>query len=125
MDGTGTPTGPRPTASATRRGERLQVRRGPAGEVVLAGEIDAATATILHQVLDAAVRQAGPLVVDLCGVLYLEAAGVAVLHEHAGKTDLRLRVRSNSALATVTRICGLTHLATVELVPGTEATTGP
>jgi anti-anti-sigma factor len=113
----------RPTGSAAaaahpgmRSGERLRITRGEQGEIVLAGEIDLATARTLRSALDEAAKDGSTLVVDLCEVLYLHSAGVAVLYDHA-QGDLRLRVRPNTAVSAVIRICGLTHIAAVEFVP--------
>jgi anti-anti-sigma factor len=102
--------------SAGQTNERLQVAHGEHGEVILSGEIDLATSRILRRALETAAAEDKALVVDLCDVLYLHSAGVAVLYDHA-KSDMRVRVRPNTAVASVIRICGLSHLATVELVP--------
>ena len=106
-------TTPRPIAATN---ERLQVSHGEHGEVIFAGEIDLATSRILRRALETAPVAEEALVVDLCDVLYLHSAGVAVLYDHAER-GMRVRVRPNTAVASVIRICGLSHIVTVELVP--------
>lgn len=86
------------------------------GTVVVAGEIDMANADELRRALEETVGAASSLTIDLCGVTYLDSAGVSVLFDQAHK-DLRIRVAADSAVATVIRICGLTHVADVAFVP--------
>lgn len=90
---------------------------GGCGEVLVVGEIDEDGARILDAVLGSRVRDGSALVVDLREVSYLQSVGVAVLYDHAEGTDLALRVRTGSAVATVVAICGLAHVATIELDP--------
>jgi len=108
-----TSTGIRP---ALRTGNRLLITRGEEGEHVLTGEIDQTTARMLREHLNATVIERASVTIDLCAVLYLQSAGVAVLFDQADRFDLRVRVRPGTAVASVIRMCGLDHVATVELV---------
>lgn len=61
----------------------LDVRTAPlhgAPGLAVRGEVDAATAPRLAQALDAAIREtAGPFVLDLAGVRFLDSSGLNVL----------------------------------------------
>jgi anti-anti-sigma factor len=100
---------------STPADDRLQIERDQAGTVQLIGEIDPANAERLRKAL-AELRGAGPLVVDLQQVTYLDSAGVSALFD-AAHADLHLLVRADSAVATVIRICALPLVAHVEYVP--------
>ncbi|AGS66982.1 STAS domain-containing protein [Streptomyces collinus] len=82
--------------------------RRPDGTVCLtvAGEIDMSNAGSLAEALDA---HAGPVVVDLTGVEYLDSAGLSVLFAHAD----RLQLLVTPLLEPVLTVSGLTDLATV------------
>jgi anti-anti-sigma factor len=101
-----------------RASGRLRLRHDDPrpGTVVVAGEIDMANADELRRALEETVGAASSLIIDLCEVTYLDSAGVSVLFDQAHK-DLRIRVAADSAVATVIRICGLTHVADVQFVP--------
>jgi anti-anti-sigma factor len=115
---------PDPTAAeaasaphARGKGERLTVANPAAGEVVLRGEIDLATAPLVHAALEAA--GGGPaLLVDLTAVTYLGSAGVAELFEHAETNQMTVRVRGGSPTAKVLAICALEIVATIEILDG-------
>jgi anti-anti-sigma factor len=97
--------------------ERLSVTCPAPGEVVLRGEIDLATAPLVH----AALEEAGggqALTVDLTGVTYLGSPGVAELFEHAETNRLTVRVRADSSTAKVVEVCSLEIVASVEVVHG-------
>jgi len=94
---------------------RMRISHGPAGEVLVAGSVDLTGAKALRRELDAAAAEHRPLVVDLTGVQLLQSVGVAVLHDLADH-GLVLRARAGSAVASVIRITGLTHVASVEYV---------
>jgi anti-anti-sigma factor len=97
-------------------GPRLQLRTGPAGEVIPVGQVDFDNARLLHCALANAPRDPA-LVVDLREVGYLDSAAVSVLFAHAHK-PMRVLTRSGSAVARVLRICGLSRVAQVENLPG-------
>jgi anti-anti-sigma factor len=85
--------------------------------VVLQGEIDMATAPMVHAALEAA--GGGPtLLVDLTAVTYLGSAGVAELFEHAETNRMTVRVRAGSPTAKVLTVCALEIVATVEVLDG-------
>ncbi len=115
---------PDPTAQAaaaprarTGKAERLTVTDAAPGEVLLRGEIDLATAPLVHAALEAA--GGGPaLLVDLTGVTYLGSAGVAELFEHAETNRMTVRVRGGSPTAKVVAVCALEIVATVEILDG-------
>jgi|HubBroStandDraft_5_1064220.scaffolds.fasta_scaffold293978_2 anti-sigma B factor antagonist len=109
-----TSTGIRP---GLRTGDRLLITRGDQGEHVLTGEIDQTTARMLREHLNTTVPERSAVTIDLCSVLYLQSAGVAVLFDQADRNDLCVRVRPGTAVASVIRMCGMDHVATVELVP--------
>lgn len=111
------PSDPAPSAPRLRTGDRLHVTRGDRGELLVVGEIDRATSKILHKALESATAEGTTVIVDLCEVLYVHSAGIAVLYDHATRSSLQLRLRPNSAVARVVRICGLSHVAAIELVP--------
>jgi anti-anti-sigma factor len=95
--------------------ERLRITHGDRGEVILAGEIDEGTAHRLHTALQQAGAAEPILVVDLCAVHHLQSAGISVFFQHA-RSNLRLRVRADSGVATVIRICGLSEIVPVDFV---------
>ncbi|WP_328306581.1 STAS domain-containing protein [Streptomyces sp. NBC_00442] len=71
--------------------------------VTAVGEIDMSNAGELAAAL---ARTAGPLVLDLTGVEYLDSAGLSVLFPHAG----RLQLVANPLLDPVLTISGLAGL---------------
>ncbi|MFE4860713.1 STAS domain-containing protein [Streptomyces sp. NPDC056670] len=82
-------------------------RRPDGAELLVAdGEIDMSNAGELAAAL---ARTAGPLVLDLSGVEYLDSAGLSVLFPHAD----RLQLVTNPLLDPVLTISGLTDLTTV------------
>lgn len=94
--------------------DRLSIDQAPDGTVFLTGEIDPSSAGRLRESLSK-LRREGTLVVDLQGVSYLDSAGVSALFD-AAHADLRLRVRADTAVATVIKICALPLVAQVEYV---------
>jgi anti-sigma B factor antagonist len=89
--------------------------RRPDGTALLSvvGEIDMSNADTLAHALDGS---AGPLVVDLTAVEYLDSAGLAVLFAYAH----RLELIAPPILTTVLTISGLAELTTIHgLAPGT------
>jgi ABC-type transporter Mla MlaB component len=94
---------------------RLRIEGGPSGELVLAGELDQLTAPLLRVAFEQAVVTGGALVVDLQQVCVLQAAGVAVLDEHARRHTISILGRAGSATALVLTVCGMQLLARVEL----------
>ncbi|MFE9116689.1 STAS domain-containing protein [Streptomyces sp. NPDC007172] len=76
------------------------------GLLTAVGEIDMSNAAELAAALAAA---AGPLVLDLTGVEYLDSAGLSVLFPHAE----RLQLVTNPLLDPVLTISGLSDLTTV------------
>ena len=95
-----------------------------AGDTVVltaAGEIDSSSAPQLTAVLDDILaEEPSELTVDLCGVTFLDSAGLcalAVAHRRAGETGVRLRVRaSGRAVVRPLEITGLYDLLRVEKV---------
>ncbi|GAA1512971.1 STAS domain-containing protein [Sphaerisporangium rubeum] len=83
----------------------------PDGTPVLTvtGEIDMSNAGTLDEAL-AESTGAGPLLVDMRAVEYLDSAGLTVLFSHAE----RIRLVANPLLAPVLTISGLTEMTTVE-----------
>src|ERR1700742_123933 len=100
---------------ATQPDDRLRIEHDSAGTVLLTGEIDPANAEQLRTALVDA-RRAGPLVVDMQNVTYLDSAGVSALFD-AASGNLHLLVRADSAVATVVRICALPLIAHAESAP--------
>ena len=111
-----------PVAKSGASGDRLQVTRGPAGEVILSGEIDLFSARIMHDALERAARErlSTPLVVDLQLVTLLSASGVAELFEYADRRLMKISARTDSAVAKVLNVCGIAVVAAVEFLPGRD-----
>ncbi|MGW6742696.1 STAS domain-containing protein [Streptomyces sp. NPDC055025] len=82
--------------------------RRPDGTALLTavGEIDMSNTDVLAAALDST---AGPLVLDLTGVEYLDSAGLSVLFPHADRIELI----ANSLLEPVLTISGLAGLTTI------------
>ncbi|MEV6301882.1 STAS domain-containing protein [Actinoplanes sp. NPDC051861] len=93
---------------------RLLHGRRPDGAPALTavGEIDMSNAATFSSALTEAVGQvgAGPLIVDLTAVEYIDSAGLAALFEHVE----RIQLRAGPLLAPVLTISGLTDLTTVD-----------
>jgi anti-anti-sigma factor len=86
--------------------------RGPDGAVVLAatGEIDMSNAATFAAALTAAREDAaGPVLVDLTRVEYLDSAGLAALFPHVE----HVRLVARPLLAPVLTIAGLDDLTTI------------
>ncbi|MFE4173392.1 STAS domain-containing protein [Streptomyces sp. NPDC056909] len=82
--------------------------RRPDGTALLTavGEIDMSNTDVLAAALDST---AGPLVLDLTGVEYLDSAGLSVLFPHADRIELI----ANPLLEPVLTISGLAGLTTI------------
>ncbi|MDO0924726.1 STAS domain-containing protein [Streptomyces sp. TG1A-8] len=82
--------------------------RSPDGtrRLTVVGEIDMSNVSVLADALEAT---AGPLVVDLTAVDYLDSAGLSVLFTHAD----RLQLIATPLLGPVLTVSGLADLATV------------
>lgn len=82
--------------------------RRPDGTALLTavGEIDMSNA---GELADALAGSAGPLVLDLAGVDYLDSAGLSVLFPHADRIELV----ANPLLEPVLAVSGLSDLTTV------------
>ncbi|MEU5251884.1 STAS domain-containing protein [Streptomyces longwoodensis] len=74
--------------------------------LAVSGEIDMSN---IDALADALSTTAGPLVLDLTDVEYLDSAGLSVLFTHAD----RLELIATPLLAPVLRVSGLTDLTTV------------
>ncbi|MEU3510993.1 STAS domain-containing protein [Streptomyces longwoodensis] len=74
--------------------------------LAVAGEIDMSN---IDALADALSTTAGPLVLDLTDVEYLDSAGLSVLFAHAD----RLELIATPLLAPVLRVSGLSDLTTV------------
>ncbi|MEV5708911.1 STAS domain-containing protein [Actinoallomurus sp. NPDC052274] len=86
--------------------------RRPDGTPVLTavGEIDMSnSADLAAAVADGLEGAAGPLIVDLTDVEYLDSAGLSILLTHAD----RIEVVATPLLAPVLTFCGLTDLTTI------------
>ncbi|MEU0005344.1 STAS domain-containing protein [Streptomyces sp. NPDC006314] len=83
--------------------------------LAVAGEIDMSNADALAHALE---TTAGPLVVDLTAVEYLDSAGLSVLFAHAD----RLELIAAPLLTPILTVSGLADLATVH---GPDATLPP
>ncbi|MEW1612640.1 MULTISPECIES: STAS domain-containing protein [unclassified Streptomyces] len=85
----------------------LTAHHRPDGTALLkaVGEIDMSNTDALASALDAT---AGPLVIDLTDVEYLDSAGLSVLFAHAG----RLELIAGPLLTPVLTISGLADLTT-------------
>jgi anti-anti-sigma factor len=92
--------------------EAFAIARGPAGEVLVYGEVDLATSPALRVAL---ADTPGSCVVDLTNATYLDSTGVSALYEYAHR-GMQILVREHTAVATVVRICGLPNIATVHAV---------
>jgi anti-sigma B factor antagonist len=88
-----------------------------ANVVTVTGEVDMATAPKLREAIAAADLRRGRLVVDLCGVTFLDSAGVAVLFDHAAQ-GLELIVTPGAFIAVVLEVTGLSQAATVRYATG-------
>ncbi|MFC4119956.1 STAS domain-containing protein [Nonomuraea zeae] len=96
----------------------LAASTGPDGTPVLAvtGEIDMSNAHALEEALTRSTN-AGPVLVDLSAVEYLDSAGLTVLFTHAS----RIRLVANPLLEPVLTISGLAEVAIVEeITPDAE-----
>jgi anti-sigma B factor antagonist len=92
------------------------VRHSPDGSCTLTvrGEIDLATVIGLRQALAEVPRsQDTCLVIDLCGVSYLDSAGIEVLYEQARQRWIELVVRQGSPIIRVLEVSGLTQAVPV------------
>ena len=97
----------------------LRIERGRSREVVLIGEIDMSNVAGLREALERVAGEGPSMVIDLCAVTYLDSAGVSALFDQAYR-DLEVRVRADSAVATVIKICGLIHVARVDFLPAAQ-----
>lgn len=114
------------TATHTSRDSAELVRvdvafRGPTVRLAVSGEVDSSSAPVLARHLDDAL--AGPieqLVVDLCGVTFLDSAGLCVLattHRRAAERQVTVRVlASTRAVVRPLQITGLWGLLGAEQV---------
>jgi anti-sigma B factor antagonist len=87
-----------------------------------AGEIDSSSAPALRNELDTVLDDApSEIVLDLCGVTFLDSAGLSVLaaaHRRATTDGVRLRVLvTGRAVVRPLQITGLWQLLQAELVP--------
>ena len=94
---------------------------GSSVHVRAAGEIDSSSAPALRTELTAVLDLApAEIVLDLCGVTFLDSAGLSVLaaaHRRATADDVRLRVLvSGRAVVRPLQITGLWQLLDAELV---------
>jgi anti-sigma B factor antagonist len=94
---------------------------GPSVHVRATGEIDSSSAPALRTELSAVLDESpAEVVVDLCGVTFLDSAGLSVLaaaHRRAADEDVRLRVLvSGRAVVRPLQITGLWQLLEAELV---------
>ncbi|MFD0687830.1 STAS domain-containing protein [Actinomadura fibrosa] len=90
--------------------------RAPDGTAVLAaaGEIDMSNSQDFAAAITAALDgAAGPLVVDLSAVEYLDSAGLSILFRHAE----RLELVAPPVLEPVLTLSGIADLTTVRPVP--------
>jgi anti-anti-sigma factor len=105
-------------------GEFAVHRRG--NVVTVIGDVDMATAPDLRAALAEVPGHVGRRVVDLSGATFLDSAGVAVLFDYV-PGGLDLVVPSDSLIATVLRITGLTEVTSIQaaLEPAQEPALEP
>ncbi len=97
------------------------VADGRTVRIIAAGEVDSSSAPVLDSrlagVLDTSLDE---LVVDLCGVTFLDSAGLCVLaaaHRRAGEQQIPMRVLASSrAVVRPLQITGLWQLLNAEQV---------
>jgi anti-anti-sigma factor len=77
-------------------------------QVVVAGEVDMASAPRLRAALSRAVAASGPLTVDLTAVSFLDSAGIAVLFDEL-PAGSQVVVTPGSVAAQVLDITGFAH----------------
>lgn len=101
------------------------VTRGSSVRLVVTGEIDSSTAPVLERHLDGIFdAQLDQVIVDLCGVTFLDSAGLCVLataHRRAGEKQATMRVLASSrAVVRPLQITGLWQLLGVEQVDSAD-----
>ena len=94
---------------------------GPSVRLTVAGEVDSSSAGVLARHLsDALAGAASTLVVDLCGVTFLDSAGLSTLanaHRRAGQRQVTMRVlAATRAVVRPLQITGLWRLLAAEQV---------
>ncbi|WP_051516096.1 STAS domain-containing protein [Candidatus Blastococcus massiliensis] len=94
---------------------------GSTVRLTVAGEVDSSSAPVLSRHLDEALDgPVGQLIVDLCGVSFLDSAGLCVLataHRRATEQQTTLRVLASSrAVVRPLQITGLWRLLEAEEV---------
>ncbi len=97
------------------------VRRGRAVRLVATGEIDSSSAPLLESRLDGVLgEELDQLTIDLCGVTFLDSAGLCVLalaHRRAGEKQVAMRVLASArAVVRPMQITGLWQLLGAEQV---------
>lgn len=94
-------------------------RCGEVWVVRLSGELDLATAPLLHEALDRAEQVQGPVLIDLEGLRFLDGAGLRALLAAHGRLGERLTLTSARGLvAKLFRVTGLD--ATLPFAPHPE-----
>jgi anti-anti-sigma factor len=78
------------------------------------GEIDVVTAPGFRRALDDATGTHPAVEVDLCGVTYLDSAGVDALFTYATKHRIKLTLGDNRTLAAVIKVSGLAQVLTLQ-----------
>jgi anti-sigma B factor antagonist len=97
------------------------VEQGSSVRLIASGEVDSSSAPVLGRRLDGVLDgQPGALTVDLCGVTFLDSAGLCVLataHRRATEAGVGMRVLASSrAVVRPLQITGLWRLLSAELV---------
>ena len=96
--------------STRKLSTRAEARRGVA-VLLVAGEVDLATAPRLGQAIDEAMTPGAPLIVDLSGVEFIDSAGLrslALAERTAAEFGGRLLIVPSPAASRVFEITGLT-----------------
>ncbi|MDT0276599.1 STAS domain-containing protein [Blastococcus goldschmidtiae] len=101
------------------------VAQGRTVRVITAGEVDSSSAPVLESHLAGVFEESlDELVVDLCGVTFLDSAGLCVLaaaHRRAGEKRVTMRVLASSrAVVRPLQITGLWQLLGAEHVESTS-----
>ncbi|MGY2128571.1 STAS domain-containing protein [Blastococcus sp. SYSU DS0617] len=105
------------------------VAQGRTVRIITAGEVDSSSAPVLESHLAGVLEESlDELVVDLCGVTFLDSAGLCVLataHRRAGEKQVAMRVLASSrAVVRPLQITGLWQLLGAEEVESSSADQG-